>query len=83
MTRRIIVELDEGTARELERIAPSRARKRSEFVRRALRRALDAEVERRIARAYRQLPDDVRPDRIDPKAWEPRRPTRRGRQRDR
>ncbi len=72
MTRQIIVELDEGTAQELERIAPSRARKRSEFVRRALRQALDAEVERRMADAYRRQPD-VEPELIDPEAWEAKR----------
>jgi len=83
MTRQIIVELDEGTAQELERIAPSRARKRSEFVRRALRQALDAEAERRMADAYRQQPDDTEPERIDPEAWEPQRPVTRGRRRDR
>jgi predicted transcriptional regulator len=72
MTRQIIVEVDEGTAQELERIAPSRARKRSEFVRRALRQALDAEMERRMADAYRRQPDDAEPELVDPEAWEPR-----------
>lgn len=82
MTRQIIVEVDEGMAQELERIAPSRARKRSEFVRRALRQALDAEVERRMAAAYRQQPDDAEPELVDPKAWEPPKPaTRRRRHR--
>jgi Arc/MetJ-type ribon-helix-helix transcriptional regulator len=80
--RQIIVEVDEGTAQELERIAPSRARKRSEFVRRALRRALDDEAERRMADAYRRQPDDAEPERVDPEAWEPPKPaTRRGRRR--
>jgi Arc/MetJ-type ribon-helix-helix transcriptional regulator len=83
MTRQIIVELDEGTAQELERVAPSRARKRSEFVRRALRQALDAEAERRMADAYRQQPDDAEPESIDPLAWEPRGPATRGRRQDR
>ena len=77
MTRQIIVELDEGTAQELERIAPSRARKRSEFVRRALRQALDAEVERRMADAYRRQPDNAKPEVIDPEAWESRKPATR------
>jgi metal-responsive CopG/Arc/MetJ family transcriptional regulator len=72
MRRQITVDLDEATARELERIAPSRARKRSEFVRRALRHALDAEAERRMAHAYRQRPDDVKPELIDLESWEPR-----------
>lgn len=83
MTRQIIGELDEGTAQELERVAPSRARKRSEFVRRALRQALDAEAERRMADAYRRKPDDGEPERIDPGAWEPPRPVARSRRRDR
>ena len=73
MTRQIIVEVDEGTPQELERIAPSRARKRSEFVRRALRQAFDAEVERRMADAYRRQPDDAEPELVDPEAWEPQR----------
>jgi predicted transcriptional regulator len=81
MTRQIIVEVDEGTAQELERIAPSRARKRSEFVRRALRQALDAEVERRMADAYRRQPDNAVPEVIDPDAWESRKPATRRRRR--
>jgi predicted transcriptional regulator len=81
MTRQIIVEIDEGTAQELERIAPSRARKRSEFVRRALRQALDAEVERRMADAYRRQPDDVEAEIVDPEVWEPQRPATRRRRR--
>ena len=75
MTRQIIVEVDEATAQELERIAPSRARKRSEFVRRALRQALDAEVERRMADAHRRQPDNAEPEVVDPEAcWESRKP---------
>jgi Arc/MetJ-type ribon-helix-helix transcriptional regulator len=83
MTRQIIVELDEGIAQELERIAPSRARKRSEFVRRALRQALDAVVEQRMADAYRRQPDNVEPEIIDPVAWEAREPSTRRRRRRR
>ena len=71
MRRQITIELDEGTAQELERIAPSRARKRSEFVRRALRQALDAEAVRRMAQAYLLRPDDAKRERTDPEAWEP------------
>jgi hypothetical protein len=70
-------------AQALERIAPSRARKRSEFVRRALRQALDAEVERRMADAYRRQPDDGEPELVDPEAWEPRGPATRRRRRHR
>jgi len=83
MSRQIIVEVDEGTAQELERVAPSRARKRSEFVRRALRQALDAEAERRMADAYRRQPDDAEPELVDPDAWEPPNPPTRRRRRHR
>jgi len=83
MTRQIIVEVDEGTARELERIAPSRARKRSEFVRRALRQALDTEIERRMAEAYRRQPDDGEAEVVDPEAWEPKKAATRRRPRRR
>jgi Arc/MetJ-type ribon-helix-helix transcriptional regulator len=68
-------------AQELERVAPSRARKRSEFVRRALRQALDAEVERRMADAYRRQPDAAEPELVDPEAWELQRPATRRRRR--
>ena len=47
-------------------------RKRSEFVRRAVRQVLDAEVERRMADAYARQPDNPERDVIDPEAWEPR-----------
>jgi len=57
------------------------ARKRSEFVRRALRQALDAEVERRMADAYRRQPDNAQPEVIDPDAWESRKPATQRRRR--
>jgi hypothetical protein len=71
MSKQVIVELDDATAQELEAVAPSRARKRSEFVRRALRTALDAALEQRIARAYALKPDDPEAF-FDPEAWETR-----------
>jgi Arc/MetJ-type ribon-helix-helix transcriptional regulator len=69
MGSQIIVELDSAMARELDAIAPSRARKRSEFVRRALRAALDRAAEDRMREAYRRLPDDE-PTYFDPAAWD-------------
>ena len=36
-------------------------------MRRALRQALDAEVERRMAHAYRRQPDNAEPEVIDPR----------------
>ena len=59
------------------------ARKRSEFVRRALRQVLDAEVERRMADAYLRQPDNPEPEVIDPEAWEPRKAGPRRRRRHR
>jgi hypothetical protein len=72
MSTQIILEIDDATARELESVAPSRDRKRSEFLRRALRQALDAEAERRMREAYTRLPDSAVDVVLDPAAWEPR-----------
>lgn len=81
MVKQLIVELDEPLARELERVAPARSRRRSSFVRAALRRALDELVEERMAEAYRAQPDVERAH-FDPRLWEPGgapRASRRGR----
>lgn len=70
MGQQIILEIDEATWRELEAVAPSRQRKRSEFLRRALRRALDEEAEARMRQAYRRQPDREHVY-ADPAAWDP------------
>jgi hypothetical protein len=79
MAKQLIVELDEALARELERAAPARSRRRSSFVRAALRRALDELVDARIAEAYRAQPD-AEPAHFDPRLWEPA-PAKRARRR--
>jgi metal-responsive CopG/Arc/MetJ family transcriptional regulator len=56
--KRILVELDDQTALELERVAPARSRQRSELIRRALHRALWDEQERKTRNAYRGSPDN-------------------------
>jgi len=71
MTKQVILDLDDATARELEAVAPSRKRKRSEFLRHALRRALDEGAEARMREAYRRQPDDAEPVYLDAAAWEP------------
>jgi hypothetical protein len=76
MTSQLIVELDDALARELEAVAPSRERRRSEFVRQALRTALDKVAEDRMRQAYRAQPDDVEPAFFDADAWEPASPRR-------
>ena len=81
MARQLIVELDEPLAKELERAAPARSRRRSSFVRAALRRALDELAEKRMAEAYQARPD-VEPAHFDPRVWEVktvRKPSRRKR----
>ena len=40
----MLVEVDDELARRLERVAPARSRRRSEFIRRAILKALGAEV---------------------------------------
>lgn len=71
MSRQIILEVDTVTAKELESIAPARDRRRSEFLRRALRKALDEEIEARMRDAYRRQPDDTGAAYFEPAAWEP------------
>jgi len=50
--KHILVELDDRCARDLERVAPAKKRMRAEFVRLAIRRAIDLALERATARAY-------------------------------
>jgi hypothetical protein len=69
MMKQLIVEVDEALARELERVAPARSRRRSSFVRAALRRALDELAETRMADAYRAQPDSE-PAHFDPRVWD-------------
>jgi predicted transcriptional regulator len=56
--KQLLVEIDDQTALELERVAPARSRMRSEFIRRAIRRALWDEEERATRDAYLQQPDE-------------------------
>ena len=70
MSSQLIVEIDEAMARELEEVAPARARKRSEFVRQAIRAALDRAAEARMREAYEKQPDAKEPEYFDPAAWE-------------
>jgi delta-aminolevulinic acid dehydratase/porphobilinogen synthase len=49
MRTQVIIELDKAMSEDLERVAPSRDRRRSEFIRAAIRKALDQA-------GYAQLP---------------------------
>ncbi|HEY3357081.1 MAG TPA: hypothetical protein VGQ83_27775 [Polyangia bacterium] len=68
--KQIIVELDDETAARLERVAPSRSRRRSAFVRQALLRALDEAAERATREAYAAQPDSTEHVYFEPAAWE-------------
>ena len=81
MDMKILIELDEVTVRQLEAVAPARSRKRSEFIRDAIRRRLDQIVYAQIEEAYRRQPD-ADPVHFDPRVWDewkPRAPVRRRR----
>jgi len=69
--KQILVEIDDQTAAELERVAPARSRQRSEFIRRALRRALWDVEERATREAYLRTPDAPDEGYFEPNAWEP------------
>lgn len=66
----ILVQLDDYTARLLEKVAPGRGRKRSRFIREAVIRALMDVVEETTKRAYdRQRGQEG--GWFDPRAWAP------------
>ena len=75
----IIVELDDELAARLERVAPGRSRRRSDFIRMAIRRALWELEERETAEAYAREPDAPEDAYWDPGVWEPRARKRRSR----
>jgi len=68
----VLIQIDEKTARELERVAPARSRKRSAFIRTAIRKALMDEAERHTRERYLAIPDEAADD-FDPEAWAPTR----------
>ncbi len=68
--KQVLIEIDDGIAAQLERVAPSRSRRRSEFIRDAIRRALWELEERAIEQAYAQRPDSAAEVYLDPTVWE-------------
>jgi predicted transcriptional regulator len=68
--KQILVELDAETAARLERAAPARSRRRSEFIRQAIRRALWELEERETRASYLRDPDEGQVAWPEP-AWEP------------
>lgn len=68
----MLIELDDEVAAKLEQVAPGRTRRRSEFIRMAIRRALWDLEEQATAGAYQRLPDLAAETHWDPSLWEPR-----------
>jgi predicted transcriptional regulator len=54
--KRILIELDDRTARDLEQVAPARERKRAQFIRLAIRYAIDKALDRVTQESYRREP---------------------------
>ena len=74
----VLIEIDNDTAARLDHVAPSRSRRRSEFIRNAIRRALWELEEQATAEAYRRQPDAPAAY-LDAEAWEPGRAASRAR----
>ena len=55
----LLIQLDEQTLRALDRIAAPGKRKRSEFVRQAIRKAIREAEYRAMREAYRKQPDSA------------------------
>jgi predicted transcriptional regulator len=68
---KILIEVDDETLAKLEKVAPARSRKRSQFVRAAVSRALWELEEQATFEAYRRQPDSAADAYLDPRAWEP------------
>jgi metal-responsive CopG/Arc/MetJ family transcriptional regulator len=75
--KQILIEIEDDVAAQLEQVAPGRSRRRSEFIRTAIRRALWELEEKATAEAYRRYPDAASNAYVDASVWEPK-PARRG-----
>jgi predicted transcriptional regulator len=68
--KQILIEIEPEIAEKLEQIAPGRSRRRSEFIRMAIRKALWDLEETATAQAYRNVPDGDADAYVDAEAWE-------------
>jgi hypothetical protein len=80
--KQILVEIDDELGEKLEQVAPARSRRRSEFIRNAIRQAIWDLQEQETADAYRQQPDSNQESYLEPSVWEPA-PKRPGKRRRR
>jgi hypothetical protein len=65
----VLLSIDAELAKLLERVAPAKSRKRSIFIRAALRKAILEAEEVRTREAYARLPDTSDDVPLDPGAW--------------
>jgi predicted transcriptional regulator len=79
--KQLLIEIDEEMFAKLEQIAPARSRRRSAFIRTAIQKAIGDVEERATAEAYRRIPDSADDAWFDPRVWEPKPPSYRGRKR--
>jgi len=68
--KQLLIEVDDDLAAKLERVAPARSRRRSEFIRYAIRQALWDLEEQKTAEAYKKLPDSEAEAYLDSRVWE-------------
>ncbi|MBI2374914.1 MAG: hypothetical protein HYV07_13040 [Deltaproteobacteria bacterium] len=64
----ILVQLDEQTAKDLEKLVPAKSRRRSQFIRLAIQSAMMRLLDKKTRRAYEKIPDDE-PAYFDPATW--------------
>lgn len=67
--KQLLIQLDDALAARLEKVAPAKSHKRSEFIRRAILKSLDEELEQRTRAAYEAFPDEE--STVDPAEWAP------------
>jgi predicted transcriptional regulator len=67
--KQLLIQLDDALAARLEKVAPAKSHKRSDFIRRAILRSLDEELEQRTRAAYERFPDEEVA--VDPAEWAP------------
>lgn len=68
--KQFLVELDDRTARDLEKVAPAKERKRADFVRLAIRRAIDLAMDRATRAAYERFPESEGVTAADLEGWD-------------
>jgi hypothetical protein len=69
--KQILLEIDDRCARDLERVAPAGKRVRAEFIRLAVRHAIDLALDRTTELAYRKKPLPAGVTAADLEGWDP------------